>query len=261
VRQWVLSFRYHVRFLLAFHPARCSAVRGIFVRTILNWLSERAAAAGAPGGSSGALVLAQQFGGALNVHFHALVLDRVHTSQGLLAAPRFQPAPELRDENVARVTALLHHRIVRYLQRRGRLPRQEQAEHDEPAPDDPLLAFVSAASVEGLVALGPESGQPLTRRGRQRHRRPQYPPGELCCDLEGFSLHAKVAIEGHDRAGLERLCRYIVRPAIASELALARPGRPRGGAPGTTAPARSSSSRSCSSSASRRSCPGRERTS
>jgi len=76
---------------------------------------------------------------------------------------------------------------------------------------------MSAASVEGRVALGPTSGQPLTRRGRQRDRRPLFLPGELCCDLEGFSLHAKVAIEGHDRAGLERLCRYIARPAIASE--------------------------------------------
>jgi len=76
---------------------------------------------------------------------------------------------------------------------------------------------MSAASVEGRVALGPTSGQPLTRRGRQRDRRPLFLPGELCCDLAGFSLHAKVAIEGHDRAGLERLCRYIARPAIASE--------------------------------------------
>ncbi|MEQ1736221.1 MAG: hypothetical protein ABL886_07460 [Rhodoglobus sp.] len=64
---------------------------------------------------------------------------------------------------------------------------------------------MSAASVEGRVALGPTGGQPLTRPGRQRDRRPLFLPGELYCDLEGFSLHAKAAIEGHDRAGLERL--------------------------------------------------------
>ena len=46
VRQWVLSFPYRIRFLLAFDPALCSAVRGIFVRTILGWLRDRAAAAG-----------------------------------------------------------------------------------------------------------------------------------------------------------------------------------------------------------------------
>lgn len=33
----------------------------------------------------------------------------------------------------------------------------------------------------------------------------------------GGRLHAKVAVDGHDRTGLERLCRYITRPAIASE--------------------------------------------
>lgn len=97
------------------------------------------------------------------------------------------------------------------------MPRDQHAEYDEPAPDEPLLALLSAASVEGRVALGPESGQLLTRRVRQRDRRPHFLPGELCCDLEGFSLHAKVAIEGHDRAGLERLCRTIARPAIAIE--------------------------------------------
>jgi hypothetical protein len=219
VRQWVLSFPYRIRFLLASGPRLCAAVRGIFVRTILGWLRQRAEAAGTPGGSSGAVVIAQRFGGALNLnlHFHALVLDGVYTGLSPLAPPRFQPAVELTDQDVVHVTRLLVRRVVRYLQRRGRLPHREQAEHDEPEPDEPLLAHISAASVEGRIALGPKSGQPLTRRGRQRDRRPQFIPGELCCDLEGFSLHAKVRIEGHDRTGLERLCRYIARPAIASE--------------------------------------------
>jgi hypothetical protein len=219
VRQWVLSFPYRIRFLLAFDPALCSAVRGIFVRTILGWMRQRAEAAGAPAGSSGAVVLAQQFGGALNLnlHFHALVLDGINTSESVFAPPRFQPPVELTDQDVVHVTRLLVRRVVRYLQRRGRLPNQEQAEHDAAAPDEPLLAHISAASVEGRIALGPKSGQPVTRRGRQRNRRPQFIPDERCCDLEGFSLHAKALIEGHDRTGLERLCRYVARPAIASE--------------------------------------------
>ncbi len=48
VRPWVLSFPYRIRFLLAFDPALCSTVRGIFVRTILGWLRECAAAPRAP---------------------------------------------------------------------------------------------------------------------------------------------------------------------------------------------------------------------
>jgi hypothetical protein len=35
-------------------------VRGIFVRTLFGWLRERARAADAPGGSSGAVILLQR---------------------------------------------------------------------------------------------------------------------------------------------------------------------------------------------------------
>jgi hypothetical protein len=162
VRQWVLSFPHRIRFLLAFDTALCSAVRGIFVRALLGWMRQRAEAAGAPGGSSGAVVLAQRFGGALNLnlHLHALVLDGVYTRESPFAPPRFQPAVELTDQDVVHVTRLLVRRVVRYLQRRGRLPHQEQAEHDAAGPDEPLLAHISRASVAGRIALGPKSGQP-----------------------------------------------------------------------------------------------------
>jgi hypothetical protein len=40
----------------------------------------------------------------------------------------------------------------------------------------------------------------------------------------GFSLHANVAIGAHDRPRLERLCRYICRPALATERLEALPG-------------------------------------
>ena len=33
----------------------------------------------------------------------------------------------------------------------------------------------------------------------------------------GFSLHAGVASEAHEREKLERLCRYITRPAVSTE--------------------------------------------
>lgn len=33
----------------------------------------------------------------------------------------------------------------------------------------------------------------------------------------GFSLHAEVAREAHQREKLERLCRYITRPAVSTE--------------------------------------------
>jgi len=39
----------------------------------------------------------------------------------------------------------------------------------------------------------------------------------LCADAHGFSLHAGVRCGAHQRKKLERLCRYITRPAIANE--------------------------------------------
>jgi hypothetical protein len=55
--------------------------------------------------------------------------------------------------------------------------------------------------------------------------------------LDGFSLHAGVRVHAHDRHGLERLCRYAVRPPFAlHRLSAAEDGhlvyrmkRPRGG--------------------------------
>ena len=47
--------------------------------------------------------------------------------------------------------------------------------------------------------------------------------GEQCASVQGFSLHAGVAVGGQDRARLERLCRYISRPPIARERLLELP--------------------------------------
>ncbi|MCP4654202.1 MAG: hypothetical protein GY856_02165 [bacterium] len=34
---------------------------------------------------------------------------------------------------------------------------------------------------------------------------------------EGLELHAAVAVKASDRSGLERLCRYLARPALSSD--------------------------------------------
>ncbi|WP_428142312.1 transposase [Bradyrhizobium sp.] len=39
----------------------------------------------------------------------------------------------------------------------------------------------------------------------------------LCAEAHDFSLHAGVRCAAHQRKELERLCRYITRPAIANE--------------------------------------------
>jgi hypothetical protein len=41
--------------------------------------------------------------------------------------------------------------------------------------------------------------------------------GPRQAQLEGFDLHANVWVSANDRAGLERLCRYVLRPPVAQE--------------------------------------------
>jgi hypothetical protein len=47
------------------------------------------------------------------------------------------------------------------------------------------------------------------------HETTVHPP--LCADIDGFSLHAAVRVEGHDRWRQVQLCRYIRRPALSDE--------------------------------------------
>jgi hypothetical protein len=39
----------------------------------------------------------------------------------------------------------------------------------------------------------------------------------LCADIDGFSLHAAVRVQAHDRKRLEQLCRYVTRPSLSDE--------------------------------------------
>ncbi len=37
-----------------------------------------------------------------------------------------------------------------------------------------------------------------------------------CAGSEGYTLHAGVSFRASDRTGLERLCRYVLRPPVAT---------------------------------------------
>ena len=77
-----------------------------------------------------------------------------------------------------------------------------------------MLAVLTAASVRGLIATGARTGQRLRRVLKDPATGVRTAP--LCFASRGFSLHAARRIVGRDRRGLERLCRYVARPALAS---------------------------------------------
>ncbi|MBX7083821.1 MAG: transposase [Nannocystaceae bacterium] len=72
-------------------------------------------------------------------------------------------------------------------------------------------------------ALGDGAGRSLRRPGRRRQVEVVEVDRRRCADVDGFSLHADVCVTARDRAQLEQLCRYVARPAIASERCPASP--------------------------------------
>ncbi|MBM3986143.1 MAG: hypothetical protein FJ296_10735, partial [Planctomycetes bacterium] len=187
-------------------------MRAVFLDTLLGALRRRARAQGVADGRGGAVVVVQRFGGALNlnVHFHALVLDGVYEPSGPGGRPRFHTARRLRRWELEDVLQAARARILGLLRRRGKL---------EPEPDaEPpgLLDELAASSITGREAM---------RRGAQPGPPPPREPRGFCVEQEGFSLHAGVSVPGgaRQREALERLCRYVTRPALATERLHERP--------------------------------------
>ena len=80
-----------------------------------------------------------------------------------------------------------------------------------------MLAGIVGASVQGRVALGQRAGARVRRLGAGRDAAAVTSGGPRQAHLEGFDLHANVWVPANDRAGLERLCRYVLRPPFAQE--------------------------------------------
>jgi Putative transposase len=151
------------------------------------------------------------------LHFHTLVLDGVFTEApgGALA---FHPAPGPSDAEVAAALTMIRHRVQRLLVRHGLEPADDATgPADRLADESPALAGIVGASVQGRVALGPRAGARVRRLGDARDTPTVTSRGARQAHLEGFDLHANVWVGTHDRAGLERLCRYVLRPPFAQE--------------------------------------------
>jgi hypothetical protein len=222
VRQWVLSLPFSLRYRLAYDRGTVTPVPGAFLRAVFASLRRRAREqhASAADGKCGAVTVIQRAGGAgnLNVHFHALVLDGVYLVPPHSREVRFAALAAPSGEDVARVLADTAGRVARALARAGAAPDAESDEADPLAREDPLLAALYAAAVQGRIASGARAGQRTTRLGVAIGASGSATqPSASCAVIGGMSLHAGVSVAAEDRAALERLARYVLRPPIASE--------------------------------------------
>ena len=207
VRQWVLSVPWPRRYLFAARPELCAGVRRRVWRQLSRWYTLRAQALGQPAGVTGAVIVVQRFGSALNlnVHFHMLLLDGVFVEDG--DTVRWVKVPAPTTQEVQQLVTDLARTIETWLDTQG------YGSDDPCDEDDDANGALLAASVAGRTALGTRAGAKVRRLQRATTRPFRLPP--LCGEAHGYNLHAAVVIGRGNREGLERLCRYVLRPPLA----------------------------------------------
>jgi hypothetical protein len=215
VRQWVLTLPFALRYRLAYDAPLTSLVLREFVRAVSASYRRRArrlAPVRRPRG--GAVTFIQGFGDALNLnlHFHTLVLDGVYECYGE-PGMRFRALPPPEDDEVRRVVERVALRIASLLERRGLGADADPSAADPLADAHPTLAGLAADSVRGLAG---EGRRPARRGDRIDPEDLLAPATPRCAAASGFTLHADVAVPARDRDRLERLCRYVARPPVAT---------------------------------------------
>jgi hypothetical protein len=166
----------------------------------------------------GAVTLIQRFGSALNlnVHLHMLVPDGVYLTD--TEPPYFRRVSAPTRDEIQVLLEQIGKRIGQHLEHRGLLSQDAEDSHlnVEPSGEGESLADLQSHSITYRIAFG-------ANRGRKALTLQTLPPASDATSTErvarwsGFSLHAGVAAEALERAKLERLCRYISRPAVATE--------------------------------------------
>jgi hypothetical protein len=191
-RQWTLSLPFGSRWQVVQRPELLRAVQRRLVRGVWRWQRQVARRLGAPRGLvGGAVGFTQYFGGALQLtpHLHVLLPEGMWTGAG-----EFVPLPAPAREEVEGVLR----RLVRQLAR-------DFGGVVEAWPEDGLSA-IQAEGVQRRLLLVGEEVEPRASGGAKR-----------LAVAEGFSLHADSWVHANDREGLERLCRYGSRSAVALE--------------------------------------------
>ncbi len=133
--------------------------------------------------------------------------------------PRYWWVDAPTDKEIQEMVSTLAVRVVRYLKRQGYF----QNNSDEGVPEEEtlqneLIPELQAASVKSKIAMGERKGSWVRRLGSMEfeNESPKL-SGPLCAQHFGFSLHAAVYCAPWEREKLEKLCRYVARPAIAEE--------------------------------------------
>ena len=162
IRQWVLSFPIEIRYRLAYDGALLTALLHTFMEHLDAFYRGQAQTQGHPGGRTGGITFVQRFGSSLNLnpHLHVLIMDGVYVTDPDTGQPTFVAVEPPTDEQLQHLMEQAAHRLIAVLERHGVL---DDTQTDPLADDSPLLAGLTAASIQGRVATGERAGRRLRR--------------------------------------------------------------------------------------------------
>ena len=186
-RQWTLSLPFSVRFNVVKKPQLLKRLEVRLVKAVWRWQRSEARRHGVKAVlTGGGVCFWQWFGSALQLtpHLHLLVPEAVWQEDGTVV-----PVAPPGDEDVARILA----RVLR-------AAKKDWAELETAWPEDEYEELQQRAIQERLGFVEAPAPHQHPRRLAVR---------------DSFSLHANTAVHGHDRDGLERLCRYGARGPVA----------------------------------------------
>jgi hypothetical protein len=123
------------------------------------------------------------------------------------------PSPLL--EELDQVLKQIIQRVTRYLEKQKIIIRDEEDHLQIHLDDQDAFARLQASSSTYRFLTGPNKGKKalVLKTVDQDHSSYQG----LVVKSSGFSLHAGVSCKADERKKLERICRYIARPAISEE--------------------------------------------
>ena len=219
IRQWVLSVPFPLRWLFASKPEMLSKALLVVTRAISTYLIKKAGYTHKTA-KTGAVTLIQRFGSALNlnIHFHMLFLDGAYEVDCEGRVCQFY---EIKPPTTYEMSLLLHRiseRIARLLERAGYLEReQRECGLMLEGFEDEVMNHLQGSSITYRIAVGSQQGRKvLTLKTLPSRDELDDSTGQALAKAGGFSLHAAVSAKAYQRDKVERLCRYIARPAVST---------------------------------------------
>ena len=216
LRQWVLSFPFHLRLLFAKNPKVMGEVLNIVNRSISSTLIKKTNLTQKSGAKTGSVTFIQRFGGSLNlnIHFHMMYLEGAYTFVD--GIPHFHRISLLRPCEMDCLLKKIVHRVIKHLEKRGLIERGEMGEEYLSMENPNGMDQVHGFSTTYRVAIGKYKGRKaITLRTLTPTDR--VSKTNFLARYAGFSLHNGVACQTHERKKLERICRYISRPSLSEE--------------------------------------------